>query len=144
VAVIEINITGLDKIEAALENMPIRASRQIMRTGLKFATFIWQREMESRVRQGWHHAKGKNAQRQFGFIANHVETKVTVKSDLEGTAGVGPAKSAFWAKFLEFGTSKAPAYPFIRAAFESRKQDVLDEFIIETKAALEREGMKLE
>lgn len=140
---VTVQITGLDKIEDALERAPITSSRRIMRTGLAAAAFIWEREMEARVQQGWHHDKSKGGAHEFAFLAQHIETKVTVKSDLEGTAAVGPARSGYWAGFLEFGTSKMRAYPFIRASFESRKEDVLDEFIVETKAALKAAGLNL-
>ena len=142
--IVEVKITGLAELEEKLERLPIRVSRRILRTGLLAAAFVWVREMEARARQGWHHGQGKGAGKQFGVLAKNIVTRATVKSDLEGSVGVGPAKGAFWSKFLEFGTSKMQAFPFIRAAFEARKQDVLEEFAIETKAAIEREGMKLQ
>ena len=141
--VVEFKITGMAEIEDALERAPLRVSRRVLRTGLLAAAFVWAREMEARARQGWHHGKGKHTEHQFGVLARSIVTRASVKSDLEGSVRVGPAKGTFWSVFLEFGTSKMRAFPFIRTAFETRKQDVLSEFEIETKAALEREGIRL-
>lgn len=143
--IVTIKITGLSELEEKLERLPIRVSRRILRTGLLAAAFVWVRAIEAlaQAHEAWHHGKGKGAATLFGLLAKNIVTRVTVKSDLEGSVAVGPAKGIFWTKFDEFGTSKMRGFPLIRAAFESRKQDVLDEFAIETKAALEREGMKL-
>ena len=46
---------------------------------------------------------------------------VTVRSG-RSAAGNG----AFYWRFLEFGTAHSPAYPFLRPAYESQKQRVLD------------------
>ena len=69
-------------------------------------------------------------QREYGVIAQNIRISTSVDSSgYGGTAAVSPSKRAFWAKFLEFRTKHAPAYPFIRPAFESRKEDVLEEFL---------------
>jgi len=39
---------------------------------------------------------------------------------------IGPGKKTNWrAKFLEFGTSKMPAKPFVQIAYEHKKQDAV-------------------
>lgn len=43
----------------------------------------------------------------------------------------------FYARFLEFGTSKMPAYPFLRPAFESHKGQLGDIFRNELSAAID-------
>jgi HK97 gp10 family phage protein len=116
--VIEVKISGLDKLEDALERAPLRVARNIMRRSLAAAVKPWQQEMISRVRRGWHHfastaVKGIRApgggafggrSRDFGVIARSIGISTSVRSDLEGVARVGVSGKAFWAKFLEFGT----------------------------------------
>lgn len=36
--------------------------------------------------------------------------------------------NAYYGKFLEFGTSRMPAYPFMRPAFESKKESTVSTF----------------
>lgn len=49
----------------------------------------------------------------------------------------------FYAKFLEFGTSKMPAYPFMRPAFEESKGDLGSIFRTELSAAIDSAVNKL-
>jgi hypothetical protein len=152
-AVIEARISGLAEIEEKLEQLPPRAAKAVIRTGLLAAGEVWRREMEARARQGWHHGKGKGAAKAYGVLARNILVKARVTNELEGTVQVGPGANAFWSLELEFGRSagtsnrgrKYPGmqpYPFIRISYESRAQDVLDEFVIETKAALARAGLR--
>lgn len=143
-AEIEIKLTGFDELQRKLEELPPRAAKQALRTGLLAGGEIWRREMEATVRQGWHHFRKHKGASEYGVLARNIGTSARITSDLAGSIAIGPRKKGFWALFLEFGTRKMPAFPFIRRAFETRKQDVLEEFAIETKAAVERAGMKLD
>ncbi|HZP33967.1 MAG TPA: HK97-gp10 family putative phage morphogenesis protein [Candidatus Acidoferrales bacterium] len=143
--VTEFEVTGFDELQAKLNDLPLRASRRILRYGLLAAVEIWRREMEATARRGIHvfRVAGKPVDKVFGYVAGHIGVKAKVNSDLEGSASVGPVKKGFWSMFMEFGTHRMGAMPFIRQAFESRQADVLEEFKIEISAALDREGMKL-
>jgi HK97 gp10 family phage protein len=156
--VIEVKISGLDQIQELLEHAPLRASKQIMRNALRAAGRIWQQEIAARVRRGPHH--GKKGEVEFGVLASHVSLSTHINSDLEGSVSIGFSRKLFWAKFLEFGTgprarrpsgisrkawraigggNRMPAFPFMRQAAETKKQEVLDKFIERTRAALEQE-----
>lgn len=50
---------------------------------------------------------------------------------------------AFYWKFLEFGTAKMPARPFIQPSFAARAQDALDEFTRALGADLDKIVRKL-
>lgn len=138
-----VKLTGFDDLERKLEELPARAAREALRNGLKAGGEIWREEMAGRVRQGWHHGRGKNAPRVFGYLSQHIIARTQMEGDLAGKVDVGPERGGFWARFLEFGTRKMAAFPFIRVSFESRKNDVLQKFKDETRAAIERAGMKL-
>ena len=130
--IVTIKITGLSELEEKLERLPIRVSRRILRTGLLAAAFVWVRAIEAlaQAHEAWHHGKGKGAATLFGLLAKNIVTRVTVKSDLEGSVAVGPAKGIFWTKFDEFGTSKMralPVYPRgVRIAQAGRARRVCD------------------
>ncbi len=46
----------------------------------------------------------------------------------------------FYARFLEFGTSKMPAYPFLRPAFEAHKSELPDVVATNIREDLEKLG----
>jgi len=147
---VQFKITGGDELAKLLESRPPILASRIIRTSLRGAVQPWKQEMIARVRRGWHvfsHAilKGRKGQgklaggreREYGVIADHIVVKTTVDAGgFSGSAAVYPTKKAFWAKFLEFGTVKMRAFPFIRPAFESRKQEVLDRFVEDVKEQL--------
>jgi HK97 gp10 family phage protein len=51
--------------------------------------------------------------------------------------------NAFYWRFIEFGTEKRGATPFLRPAFESRKEDALDTIVRELGAGIDRAVRKL-
>jgi HK97 gp10 family phage protein len=144
--VVEIKITGTAELEAALESFPRTMAKAIVKKALKSAAGIWQQEMKAKVRQGWHvwkiteykGAKYKGRSREWGALSRLIGIKVSVRGDeLGGTATVGPVKKGFWALFLEFGTKRMGARPFIRPAFDSRANDVLNKYIEVARTELE-------
>lgn len=164
--VVEVHVSGLAELERKLEHLPLKVARAVLRRGLR-AVKIWRDEMAARVRRGPHHPRGGGSE-QEGVLAKTEIVSTTVKSDLEGRARAGPSRKSFWALFVEFGTAartrrkpgetraltrarnaklaggnRMPAFPFIRPAFEAKKQEVLDTFVSETKAAFDEEGMPL-
>jgi HK97 gp10 family phage protein len=128
--VVEVKITGAAELYEALERAPHEIAKKIIREGLKRAAGLWREEMVARVARGWHHWKNQPGVQEWGFLSEHIGMKATVRGDeLEGSCQVGPVKKGFWSSFLEFGTSRMSAQPFIRQSFEARKEDVLEEFI---------------
>jgi HK97 gp10 family phage protein len=158
--VVDVKISGLEELQEKLEHLPIKASRKIMRRSLRAAAQIWVDEMKARVRRGPHHFKGGFDL--FGVIAKTIGMRISVNSDLEGTATVGVPKKVFWAKFVEFGTKvrfrgkktggkrsgattgQMPSFPFARPAFEAKKNEVLEKFKSDLREALEEEGLHLQ
>jgi HK97 gp10 family phage protein len=141
---VEFKITGTAELAHALENLPRQVARDIVRKNLGRAAKPWQVEMKSKVRQGWHvwkstivgKARYGGRSREYGVLSRLIGIRVHLDSDqLGGTAQVGPVKKGFWALFLEFGRKGGRKFPFIRPAFDSKKDAVL---------ALYAEGLRSE
>jgi HK97 gp10 family phage protein len=144
-SVVEFKITGGKELYEALEEQPKRVAKEIIRAGLKQAAGLWREEMRNRVVRGWHvfESARKGRSREYGFLAGHIGMKTSVRGDeLEGTCGVGPVKKGFWDLYLEFGNAHQAPQPFIRQAFETRKQEVLDKFISVCREKLEKLGLR--
>jgi len=139
-------IRGLKELEAKLEDLPKKVANKVLRTSLKKAA--------ERVRA----AMSQHAPEDSGFLSEHfgVRTKI-LRALIVGMAYIGPEGKmdyplamggykerttkkgkvrrigriavASVARFLEFGTSKMSAKPFMTQAFEQAKQAALQDLI---------------
>jgi HK97 gp10 family phage protein len=141
---ITLKVEGLKELQQKLDELPLKLARRILRRALGAAANVWKREMElraPRIAQALYGAPE-------GYLAAHIGLRVSIRGDeLSGTAAVGPTKDAYplripkrggrgstvtvamVARFLEFGTRKMAAKPFIRQSFEAKKDDALEQFI---------------
>jgi HK97 gp10 family phage protein len=153
---VTVKITGLAELDRALHELPLKASRRIVRQEASAAAAAWADEMRAIVRRGPHHRAG--GQVDFGLLAANIIEKTTVHNDLSASVKVGPAKKAgnyllFWAVILEFGRAAGtkrgrhypamPPYPFVRPAYESMKGEVLDRYVSGIRDALTAAGLKV-
>jgi HK97 gp10 family phage protein len=132
---VEFKITGTAELVKALEQLPPQVARSMVKKNLGRAARPWYAEMKSKVRQGWHvwkstivgkaHYGGRS--REYGALSRLIGIRVRLDSDeLGGTAQVGPVKKGFWALWLEFGKRGGRKFPFIRPAFDAKKDEVLN------------------
>ena len=68
-----------------------------------------------------------------------VYTRSGKRSRLSGKARNVDKDSFYW-KFQEFGTAKMPAQPFMRPAFESEKENAVDEIGAELDKRIQKEA----
>lgn len=74
-----------------------------------------------------------------GFAKRNIKLVTKINSDGSIAAIVGPSREAFYAtQFVELGTSKMAAKPWLRPAFEAKKDAVLLEISAQLKKRLER------
>ncbi|WP_031405270.1 HK97-gp10 family putative phage morphogenesis protein [Geobacillus vulcani] len=66
-------------------------------------------------------AASQKAPRDTGKLAENIVIS-DVKED--GTVDIGPDRDRFYGLFLEFGTTKMAARPFLQPAFEENKEQV--------------------
>jgi HK97 gp10 family phage protein len=142
---VEVKITGLDKIQHALEQEIPKKAAAAMRGALRDGAKI----IQSAIIQ--------EAPKDTGLLAEHIDVKTRVRGTaLTGSAFVGPNSKVVYppalgkfgnkirrampawvvARFLEGGTSKMAARPFMTQAFEGNKSKAVDAIIAKLKAAL--------
>lgn len=149
-------VTGLQELQRKLEELPRDVARRVLREPMTNAANLVKEAMVNL------------APKDSGFLAEHFNAKFRIKrGELAGTAFIGPAGHVYYpgrgskergtstgknpkrgglvpvvsiARFLEFGTSKMAAKPFMRPAFESTKGAAIDVITQGVREALAKWG----
>ena len=113
----EFELQGLDELLNHLQQISDKAGR-VENKALKAAAQPVADEMKSLVNVS---------------SIDHLHIRDNIKiSGVKSKGGIkyieiGPGKETNWrAKFLEWGTSKMPAKPFVQISYEHKKKDVLE------------------
>jgi len=82
------------------------------------------------------------ANEKFGTLRDNIKTTAIKKTRLAGEVAVHSGR-AYWAIFLEFGTVKMPARPFIGPAFDAVKKKAVDKFVKTLGRSVEKTALEL-
>ena len=153
----QVQVHGLREINARLKALPARIQGRPVVNALRKAGRVVQKAAQARVRK-------RTGALRDNIIVSRKRTKepgsetvqVTIRARAKkykdnarnrrsgrvggAYADVGPL---FYARFLEFGTSKMAAIPFLRPAYETHKHELPEIFRVELAAAIERAASKL-
>ena len=66
------------------------------------------------------------APKRTGELSRNIFSEVRVKSKESVIIDIGPSPQVFYGQFVEFGTSKMTARPFLRPALNNKKAEVED------------------
>jgi HK97 gp10 family phage protein len=128
---VTVELTGWAELEERLSNLPAKLAKRVVRPALEEAGQIIQQEM------------GVRAPRHTGFLTTHIvyETTISAAEDM-GEVKIGPAKEAFWGRFMELGAPGAnvPAQPFMRPALEAKGDVAMKAMENEIRRGLEEVG----
>jgi HK97 gp10 family phage protein len=139
---VKVEILGLPELEKTLTDEGPKMAKRWLRQMERKAGKIWQEEIEARAPKG-----------ETGFLADNIKIKTHYeRSDQEMVMQVGPTSEAYYGLFQEFGTRDVEgtdkngkhfhhpaqaAQPFMRPAYESKKDEVLEAFVSEARDRLE-------
>ena len=118
------SITGLKELQKALAELPQGIARNVLRGAVNAGATVIKTEAKARAPALTGVLKRALYQKQIREKSNLLLQTFFVgvrqgKSSKKTKKGV---IDAFYARFVEFGTSKMPARPFMRPAFESKKE----------------------
>lgn len=153
-----VRITGLADVERKLRALPKTISGRRggpLRFGmLKAAQFMRDRAKENAVfKRGFSTGNLRNQIVAFrdsrppsGIPERFFVTVRRSRQKIPGVRGssFGSGRGAFYAHFVEFGTVKQAAQPFMRPAFEANKAKSLDVFVQSITRRLDLELRKLQ
>lgn len=122
-----IEITGINEMLAKIEKLGKNVEK-IKKKALSKGAEVLKTEISQNAVRSSTHAK---------HLADNIEiSDVKVGSDGLEYLLVGPTKEYFYGKFLEFGTVKMRARPFMEPALLSKKQEVLEKIAEEIRSEL--------
>lgn len=143
---IEVKVEGLKALQDELLQLPEKVGGKVLQGALSAAALPIVNDAKARVPQahkayklygrgvanpGW--LRERVIRKKVKNSSNSAEVIVTVKDKWQ---------SYFW-RFIEFGTSKMPAHPFLRPAFEAKSREALDRFSEKLAAGIEKSIRKL-
>lgn len=131
------HVAGLKELQKALKELPDRIAKNVLRGAVNAGATVIRKEVQTRapvytgpVSQG-HPPPGtlKRAvyQKQIKELSNLFKQTAFVgvrkgkQYRKQGKNG-NLSQDAYYARFVEFGTANMPAKPFIRPAFEAKKE----------------------
>lgn len=141
-----VKIDGLKELEEQLLSLPQNLARRDVRQALEAGGEVIAEEMRAL------------APRRTGRLHENIEVKVSLSSKQDaGTAKIGPLKKVFYGLMQELGWTSPlpksaggtrrdrrgrgmhhPGHPFMRPAFESRKDAALETIIRTLRAGIQR------
>jgi HK97 gp10 family phage protein len=144
-----IQITGLSELEKNLEQFPDRLAKNILSGAIRAGAVVIQNEARSRAPQAaekhFRYYKGKLTGVVIpGNLKKNIKVRLAPRSSRERPIEywVYVGKKAFYWRFMEFGTSKMSAKPFMRPAFETMKEKAIERMKEYLGARIDKEAAK--
>jgi HK97 gp10 family phage protein len=141
------SIAGIPEVQKAFRELPNTLAKKVIRQALRAGMKVIKNEaVKLAPKKSRKSKKTKNLKR-TGALRKAIKVRAVVRKrnvigiDLKVGDGDFLGKT-FYAAFVEFGTSRMPAHPFMRPAFESKKSEasaIIKQLILE---GIEREAKK--
>lgn len=149
-----IEINGLSDLAKNLESFSDRIAKNILTGGVRAGANVIRND--ARVRAAVAEKviikkfKGQNVSVQPGFMKKKIASWKSRNKQYAVTVNVGVAGYKdrfaklfpFWWRFLEFGTSKMSAKPFLRPAFDSKKKEAVERMRDYLSSRIDKEASK--
>lgn len=112
-----VSVTGFAELERALKALPRAVELRVARATLRDLAEPLRAAMAQRAPRSkfskWH-------------LADNIIVKPVKEENTTVSIAVGPERFFFYGRFVEWGTSRVPARPFMRPAWEEFKPYALD------------------
>ncbi len=129
---VKLDIKGLADLERELNQLALKARASVLRGALNKA-------VDPVLKAARENVSAQFTERS-GTLRKSIQKSATAPRGSNGftaEAKVGVTGEGFYGRFLEFGTSKMPARPFMRPAVDAHAQEVVDLFASEMRRRIE-------
>lgn len=139
---VEIKLEGFKELARELRDMPEKIGRNVLRAAVNAGATAVRREVQTRAPVDTGRLRRSIYQRQVREQSNlqrqvfHVGVRSGVRRNEDGSKD--RSRDAWYWRFIEFGTVKLPARPFLRPAFESRQTEAIEAMRRRLKERIER------
>jgi len=125
-------VEGLKELNKALKAFPERVERRILRSAVNAGALVVVKTAK------------QNVPVDKGDLKKGVIKRSTKGAKTQGSVkvSVGPSTEVFYGMFLEFGTSKIPATPWLRPAVDDNANAVITAIRKRLEKRIEKEALK--
>ena len=165
-AKVSVKVEGLEALRVALRELPLAVQKNVLSGAVRKGAIVIRDDAQARapvlrepdprrkpgtVRDAIRATRGRrDGSSATAFVYVRALTKRAVgrfKDALRRAGkrvkGANNPDDPFYWRFLEFGTSKLPARPFLRPAFDARKEAAVAQIRDSLKSGIEREARKV-
>jgi len=147
---ISIELTNREEIVRLLDQIPNAYNSKAVRKLIKYAVAPLIGEMKRLAPVAAKAHMGKYGLVEPGTLRDSISTidlkrskKVMLLAGPRVKGAFGKVRSGFYGMFLEHGTKTIPARPFMRPAWDSKKEEVIMRFERDAKMIFEKEIRRL-
>lgn len=139
---LEIKVDGLKELQANLKLISTEMGEKVLAVGSYRAALVFKNYAISKApMHPWAHKVKKKGGGYETVSPGHLRRNIIIRKIRVAKGAlyaVTIRAKAFYAKFLEFGTSKMAAKPFMRPAFDENTRKAIDEFVKGASAGFDR------
>jgi HK97 gp10 family phage protein len=121
-----VHLEGFAELEAEFKRLGDRAGGNLIKESAEAGAEVIRLEAERNAPTGPRGDAQSPASRKYGPLKPNIEKAVHRFQFGRSIIHVGPGSDHFWGKFLEKGTSRMPAKPYLRPAFDTQKEAALN------------------
>ena len=154
-----VNITGLKELQQALNQLPLEIQKRPLRSAVSAGAKVIVDEAKRLAPQGEtgnlrkalyrYRSRSQSSRGQETFLVgvrkgkkNYVDSAKNRRLNRVGKKYTVEGEAFYW-RFVEFGTSKMPARPFLLPAFESKKNQAVETIKNRLAVAIENTAKKM-
>ena len=109
----DVQIVGLKELDRALQELAWPAARRALRKGMRKGANVVRDEARAK------------APKKTGNLKRKIRTRERREEGGDMRFAVEVPRSAFYGRFIEYGTSKMAAKPFLRPAAENKTEEAV-------------------
>ena len=156
---ISVKIEGLKELQEAMNQLPLEIQKRPLRSAVSAGAKVIVDEAKRLAPQGEtgnlrkalyrYRSRSQSSRGQETFLVgvrkgkkNYVDSAKNRRLNRVGKKYTVEGEAFYW-RFVEFGTSKMPARPFLRPAFESKKNQAVETIKNRLAVAIENTAKKM-
>lgn len=144
---VTVQVHGLAELEKALMQLPDAVAGKALNGALAAGMGSIRKEAQGLIpigsRAHYLGKKAKGRQVQPGHLSKQLRVRRVRSEKFSSLYALTFSKQGFYGMFHEFGTSKMPAQPILRPAFDNKKEHALDRIKERLAVNIERQRKKI-